>query len=78
MNDEIGVTDAAALKRVSRNAIHQAIRTGRLPARVALPPTGAQGVWRIRREDLEAWEPATAEERGRRGARARFGERKAE
>lgn len=70
---EVTITEAAAAKSVSRSAIHQAIKTGRLAARVEIPPGGAQGTWLIKREDLDQWEPATPQERGRRGARSRYG-----
>lgn len=70
---EVTITEAANEKGVSRSAIHQAIKTGRLPARVDMPPGGAQGTWLIRREDLDQWEPATPQERGRRAAAVRYG-----
>lgn len=72
MDRELSITEAASLKGVCRQAIHAAIRSGRLAARVDLPPGGAAGVWRIRQADLDGWEPIRdPHERGRLGGRPR-------
>ena len=45
MEHELSITEAAAIKGVRRQTVHGAIKAGRLPARVELPPGGAAGVW---------------------------------
>lgn len=70
-SNELTIAEAAALKDVGVTTIHRAIREGRLKARVELPEGSARGVWKIRREDLEAYTPASPQEKGRRGGRPR-------
>lgn len=47
----LSASQAAALKRVSRQAVTKAIRTGRLAAEAW------NNSYRLRREVVEAWEP---------------------
>lgn len=54
---ELTTTEAAALKGVTRAAVHLAIREGRLKARAQRKPGHARGTWLIRREDLSEWHP---------------------
>lgn len=68
---ELTVTEAAAIKGVSRSAITRAIRAGRIAARIQMLPNSARGIWRVDRGSLSAWEPATPQEKGRRGGAAK-------
>lgn len=83
-DQEVSISEAASLKGVSRAAVHKAIREGRLPARWLSTKSNAawkvdrsqpateRGVWRIRKEDVTAWEPVVSyTERGKRSAEAR-------
>lgn len=78
MFEEYSVTEAAAIKGITRQSVQRAIRNGRLGARVEVPPGGAAGVWKIREDDLQAWEPVRdPHERGKMGGRPRIHRRKA-
>lgn len=78
----LSTVEAADLKGVKRGSIHRAIREGRLPAtwvekpaapwRIDRPGTSSPGgSWKIKRTDLDAWQPADQAEKGRRGGRPR-------
>lgn len=70
--NELTTTEAAALKGVTRAAVHLAIREGRLRARAQRKPGHARGTWLIRREDLSEWRPITdPRERARHAAAER-------
>ncbi len=84
MSDEMSISEVAALKGISRAAVHKAIKEGRLTARWQtgevkavwkIDRPGAQpsrGTWRIRLEDANVWEPTLSPvERGKRGVEAR-------
>jgi excisionase family DNA binding protein len=71
--EELTTTEAAALKGVSRTAVYQAIRQGRLAARTRRSETGVRVVYRVDRAALEAWTPALSQsDRGKRGGRGHF------
>ncbi|HEY3413373.1 MAG TPA: helix-turn-helix domain-containing protein [Armatimonadota bacterium] len=68
--EELTTTEAAAAKGVSRAAVYQAIKQGRLPARTRRSETGVRVVYRVDRAALDAWTPALSQsDRGKRGGR---------
>ena len=68
--EELTTTEAAAVKGVSRTAVYQAIKQGRLLARTRRSATGVRVVYRVDRTALEAWTPALSQsDRGKRGGR---------
>jgi len=52
--DWLTIAETARLKGVTRQAVSQAIKEGRLPAE------RSNGTYHIRRADAEAWEPRQA------------------
>lgn len=66
MDKEMTIDEAASAKGVTKQAVHLAIRQGRLKARIDFPPGSARGRWKILRADLDQWEPASPSEKARR------------